>query len=309
MARRKAVTFLVIEKLTKKLPVTLDPEEREALKDRENELGERVLTLERAHEAASNYAKELSRARKERIEDARAAWAETMDERISGTAQREFKCELRAVIATQSIDLVRLPAGDVVDTRPMNEEERLKYLQGSLLPDKDEPQSTLVYATGDLPALTSDESDTIEADTLPDDECDALSLPHGWPRVWLGRSWRVEGSDVPLQGADVAQVYLCISPSGSTVDALVSHPSCGWHGPAGRAYIVRALALLLNQGLAVKADDLWFASVEAPKEPTEPGRNDSLPEASAAPKPKRRRAKDTGEAAINTALEQSEAHH
>lgn len=306
MARRKAVTFLVIEKLTKKLPVTLDPEEREALKDRENELGERVLTLERAHEAASNYAKELSRARKERIEDARAAWAETMDERISGTAQREFKCELRAVIATQSIDLVRLPAGDVVDTRPMNEEERLKYLQGSLLPDKDEPQSALVYATGDLPAPTSYEPDTIEADTLPDDDCDALSMPHGWPRVWLGRSWRIEGQDVPLQGSDITQVYLTLSPSGSSVESLCDHPSCGF---LGRPSIVRGLALLLNQGLAVKADDLWFASVEAPKEPTEPGRNDSLPEASAAPKPKRRRAKDTGEAAINTALEQSEAHH
>lgn len=305
MARRKAITHLVIDKLTKKLPVTLDPEEREGLKDTIVSLAEKLTALNREDEAIKLNQREATRARKERIDETEYSLRRTQDEHRYGTAEREFKCELRAVIATQSIDLVRLPDNDVVETRPMNEEERVKYLQQSLLPDKDEPQSALVYATGDLPAPTSYEPDTIEADTLPDDDCDALSLPHGWPRVWLGRSWRIEGQDVPLQGSDITQVYLTLSPSGSSVESLCDHPSCGF---LGRPSIVRGLALLLNQGLAVKADDLWFAKVEAPKEPTEPGRKDTLPKAGEAKRPKRRGAKDTGEALLNSALEQSEGH-
>lgn len=88
MARRKAVTFLVIEKLTKKLPVTLDPEEREALKDRENELGERVLTLERKHESIRAEEKEEARTRREEMKEARAAWSQTIDDRLAAEAQR-----------------------------------------------------------------------------------------------------------------------------------------------------------------------------------------------------------------------------
>lgn len=65
--------------------------------------------------------------------------------------------------------------------------------------------------------------------------------------------------------------------------------------------------LMLERELVVKTDEgRWCAKVEAPTESTEAGRNDPLPEAADAKKPKRRRAKDTGEAAINTALGQSE---
>jgi len=74
--------------------------------------------------------------------------------------------------------------------------------------------------------------------------------------------------------------------------------------------VQRALAIMRRCGL-VRADDggVWFAAEEAPEVETEPGRKDTLPEAAVAPKPKRRGAKDTGEALLNSALEQSEAHH
>lgn len=310
MAHRKAVTFLVIEKLTKSLPVTLDPDEREGLKDTIVSLADKLTALNREDESIKLDQREASRARKERIDETEASLRRTQDEHKHGTAEREFKCELRAVIATQSIDLVRLPDNDVVDTRPMNEDERLKYLQGSLLPDKDEPQTTLACSAGDLPAPTDSQPvapDDIDPDLMPDDECDAVGVPHGWPRRWLGRSWAIEGSETPLTGADIAQVYLAISASGSAVDALCEHALCNW---LSRPHIVRALALLLNQGLVVKDDEgKWFAAVEMPAPETEPGRKDTLPEAAVAPKPKRRGAKDTGEALLNSALEQSEAHH
>jgi hypothetical protein len=230
----------------------------------------------------------------------------------------------------------------------MNEDERLKYLQGSLLPDKDdtlqgaldtltnpdgtgatkvshsfgggafEPVCRCIFDGKDKcpahgvinlhldPEVAQALTDDIDPDLMPDDECDAVGVPHGWPRRWLGRSWPIEGSETPLTGADIAQVYLAISASGSTVDALCEHALCNW---LSRPHIVRALALLLNQGLVVKDDEgKWFAAVEMPKPETEPGRKDTLPEAAVAPKPKRRGAKDTGEALLNSALEQSEGH-
>ena len=67
MARRKAVTFLVIEKLTKKLPVTLDPDEREGLKDTIVSLADKLTALNREDEAIKLDQREASRARKERI--------------------------------------------------------------------------------------------------------------------------------------------------------------------------------------------------------------------------------------------------
>src|SRR5690606_24722309 len=142
-----------------------------------------------------------------------------------------------------------------------------------------------------------------EGDTLPDDECDAVNVPRGWPRAWMERRWRVEGAALPLTGADVAQVYHSLSASGSTLDDL-----CAEGAPSaylGRPHVARAIALLNGREIVVKDDDgRWWASVEAPAEPTEAGRSDTLPEAAEIVRPKRRRAKDTGEAAINAALGQ-----
>ena len=64
----------------------------------------------------------------------------------------------------------------------------------------------------------------------------------------------------------------------------------------------RALLVVAAKG------GVWFVAEEAPAVETEPGRSDTLPEASTTPKPKRSRARNTGEQAINTALEQSEGH-
>lgn len=306
LARRKAITYHLIEKLTRELPVTLDPAEREALKDRENELGERVDELEREHETIRAAEREDARARRESIAEARAAWRKTMSERRTGTAQREFKCELRGVIATQSIDLVRVHDGEIIETRPMSEEERVKYLQGNLLP---EAESTLAYSTGDLPALTdgaplAEDDEPEDDDLVGDDERAALGgLPRGWPKRWLNCEWTVEGEPLPLTGGDIFEVYLRIATTGSTVDMMCE--AVNW---LGRGHVVRSLALLLRRKLAVVTDGgLWFAAEEAPEVETEAGRNDPLPEASAAKKPRRRGAKDTGEAAINGALGQSEA--
>lgn len=297
---KKQPKYLVIEKLSKELPTELDAAEREALKDRENQLGEAVLVLEREHESIRAGEKEEARTRREAIKDARAAWSKTIDERRSGTAMREYKCELRAVIASQTIDLVRVTDGEVIETRAMSEEERAKYLQPSLDIAPALPLTTTDDALADEPEATA-------GDTLPDDECDAIRVPHGWPRAWLDRIWRVDDAALPLSGGDVAQVYHSLASSGSTLDEL-----CAEGAPAaylGRAHVALALARLNGRELVVKDDDgKWWAKVEAPA-PTEPGRNDSLPEAAdASKKPKRTRARDTGEQAINAALGQSEGH-
>lgn len=301
MARRKAITYHLIEKLDRELPVELDPEERERLKDTENELGERVDTLEREHEQIRADEKEQARARREDIKDARAAWRKTMGERRSGTAMRTFKCELRAVIATQSIDLVRVKDGETVESRPMNEDERVKYLQGSLLPDPDPAAPTLDLSEADEP-------EAVEGDTLDDDECDAIGVPRGWPKAWAGRYWNVEGETTRLSSTEIAQVYISISGAGSTLDSLSGEGSpCNF---LGRATIALSLHLLKRRALVVLTEEgLYFAKVEAPVEPLDPGRNDPLPEAAdTTKKPKRRAAKDTGEQMINTALGQSEGH-
>lgn len=287
--KKKAPDWIKVEDVTRELPVELSEAERLELRTRENEQGEEVLLLEREHEHVRAEEKEAARARREAIKDARAAWSKTIDERRSGTAKREFKCQVRAMLVTQTIDTVRIKDGETVDSRPMTEDERARYLQQGLLTDAD--------AVVEEPEASAD-------DTLPDDECDAIRVPHGWPRAWRDRRWRVGDAALPLTGPDVAQVYYSLSASGSTLDEL-----CADGGPSaylGRKHIVRALALLNGRAMVVVYEGRWWANVEAPTAPTEPGQADTLPEAASAPRPKRRRAKDTGEAAINNALGQSE---
>lgn len=303
MARKKVKPeFLLIEKVTRELPVELSPEEREALKDRENQQGEEVLTLERQHEQIRADEREEARARRDAIKDARAAWSKTIDARRSGTEMREFKCELRAMIKTQTIDLVRVHDGEVVESRPMSEEERLRYLQGDMF-EADSPAGDIGQTLGvlRLMPLPADEEEPESGDELPADEREALGgLPAGWPRRWVGAEWTC-GDDIPLAGGDIFEVYLRIGAKGSTVDELCT--AVPW---LGRGHVTRSLALLLRRKIVVTEEGRWFAAVEAPEVPTEPGRNDPLPEAAEIVKPKRRRAKDTGEQAINVALGQSE---
>lgn len=301
MAKKKAPDWIKVEDVTRQLPVELSEQERLELRTRENEQGEEVLLLEREHEHIRTEEKEAARARREVIKDARAAWSKTIDERRSGTALREFKCQVRAMLATQTIDTVRIKDGETVDSRPMTEDERGRYLQQGLLDDAPTVRAGLVT---DADAVV-EEPEASADDTLPDDECDAIRVPHGWPRAWRDRRWRVDDAALPLTGPDVAQVYYSLSASGSTLDEL-----CADGGPSaylGRKHIVRALALLNGRALAVVDEGRWWAKVEAPAAPTEPGQTDTLPEAASPARPKRRRAKDTGEALLNAALGQSEA--
>lgn len=124
---------------------------------------------------------------------------------------------------------------------------------------------------------------------------DSLAMP------WLVRGSLSAPHDIPLAGGDIFEVYLRIGAKGSTVDELFT--AVPW---LGRGHVTRSLALLLRRKIVVTEEGRWFAAVEAPEVPTEPGRNDPLPEAAEIVKPKRRRAKDTGEQAINVALGQSE---
>lgn len=316
--------YRLIEKTTRKLPHALTPEERERLKDAENNLGEKVLNLEREHERIRGQEKDEARARREAIKDARSAWVEAMDARRTGVAPRETRVEVRAVIATQTIDVVIAKSGEILESRPMTEEERRDYLQAPLdltpaTEGQEAPPAEEVAAKADAvpesePAAQSDEP-AAESDELDEGEAEALGLPVGWPRSWRGNQWTVRGE--ALREADVLDVYLRLKVDGTTIDEVLDGAGAV-QGMAAlgctRASVGRALSLLRAKGLArrLEAPGVWGAvdkrrpHAEPEVEP-EPGRTDTLPEAADAPRPRRQGRRPTkADALVNAAAEQSD---
>lgn len=292
--------FRLVSRDTEKMPVELSQAERDRCAVQLAELVEEKERLDEDKREVMREWRVKLRAKQEEIDDCAAGV-------IRGAKPTQFTIETRAVFKTRMIERVRTEDSKLIDKRPMTPEEEVQYLQTDIA-ERAQPAALLrepsTLVTNDDDAL-ADEPDATDGDTLPDDECDAIRVPHGWPRAWMERRWKVEGAALPLTGADVAQVHCSLSSGGSTLDEL-----CAEGAPAaylGRPHVSRALALMLGRELVTTDDAKWFAKVEAPPAPTEPGRKDPLPEASAAPKPRRRRAQDTGEQAINAALGQSEA--
>lgn len=307
MARAKKNDWRLIERGERKLPVQIDPEERDAL-------GHRLAKLIQNFRALDSERADVARKWRVKLKEAKEEIDEAAEAVERGVEQKRFVVEVRAVFATRTIDTVRVEDGEVLESRPMTAEEEVTYLQqdlGEAPPATErEPQAEgymRLTLRRDEPRIidvtpepAEPESEGREEPPEDEGENDALGLPACWPKRWRGKSWKV-GEHV-LTDSDVLEVYLRVPEAGLAVDALCEQMS--W---LNREQVTRALSLLAKQGLATKAEGgLWTTA--AAEEEAEPGRSDNLPEAAVAPKPKRRRAKDTGEALINGALEQSEAH-
>lgn len=289
--------YRLVSREEEKMPVELSTEERDRASIRLAELvGEKEALLDQKRDVVREWRVRIN-AKQEEIDDCAAGV-------LKGAMPTKFVVETRAVYRTRMIERVRAQDGVVVDARPMTPEEEVQYLQTDIEGQRAQPAALLREPGPET--VEDDEPDAVAGDVLPDDECDAARVPHGWPKAWMDRRWKVEGAALPLTGADVAQVFYSLSASGSTLDELVAEGAPAAY--LGRPHVSRAIALLNRRELVAKGEGgAWFARIEAPAETVEPGRNDPLPEASAAPKPKRRRARDTGEAMLNTALGQSEA--
>lgn len=332
MAKKKDPGYRVITKETRKVPHTLNPEEREKLRDRENELGEKVLKLEDDHKAKIAEKNEEARARRDAIKEARAAWSEAVAARKTGVSQVERQVEVRAVVATQTIETVVVRTGEVLDSRPMTEEEKRDHLQGSLdvgaepagevAGDDDEHVELWEDAVGDdaegRDAAGGDEAAPAEgddsvvevpqADALDEGEASALGLPTGWPRSWRGGEWhvKVEGDELPLTEADVHNVFLRLQSDGTTIPVLLAgRDGVGPIDWLERQRVAYALKLLSGVGLAAKVGRGAWAPTDrtAPAEVPEPGRADPLPEAGDITRPRLQEPETVADAMLASAGE------
>lgn len=303
---------------TEKMPVELSQAERDRCAIELAELNEEAESLnDEKREAMRGWRVKLN-AKHEEIADCAAGV-------LRGARPKAFSVETRAIYKTRMIEKVRAEDGRVISKRPMTPEEEVEHLQTAMGDERAtktldrEPaldsgrgdvagrlrdaqlSPTLVYSTG--PDEPTEEQEEPEID---DDTRTALGgLPRGWRKVWLEASWRIENEPIPLRGGDLWEVYIAIKPTGSTTADL--HTSCERVG-LSLGHVQRALQIMRRCKL-VRADEggVWFVAEEAPEVETEAGRNDPLPKAERPSRPKRRGAKDTGEAAINAGLGQSEA--
>lgn len=284
--------YRLIDRKTEKMPVKLSQKERDSAAIHLAELvKEKEKLSDEKREVTREWRVKLS-AKQEEIDDCAQGV-------LHGAIPKPFTIETRAIYKTRMIERVRTEDATVIEKRPMTPEEEVKYLQRDL--DNKRAQPASLKREPSIVEPTEDE----EKDLLDDGEREALGgLPKGWRKAWASGKWTVEGAKQPLTGADLWEVYLRIESTGSTTEQIVAKAE-----PIGLtlAHVQRALAILRRGGL-VKAEDggPWFVADEAPEASVEPGKNDSLPPAAKAKKPRRRRAKDTGEAAINKALGQSE---
>lgn len=290
--------YKVLARDQEKMPVELSQGERDAAAIRLAELVEAKERLsEEKREAMRGWRVKLNAAQEE-IDDCASGV-------LKGAMPTPFTVETRLVFKTRLVERVRTQDGRVIDKRAATPEEELEHLQPPL--KVGDPLDTRPLIVESEPELDEAEG-TDESDYLDEDTREALGgLPEGWRKRWVDARWKVEGSDMALAGSDLWEVYLRIPPNaGTSVSDLFDR--CSTLAHLAIDHVERALRVLRRGGLTRLDEGLWYVASESPPEPTEPGRNDPLPEAAVAPKPKRRRAKDTGEALLNTALEQSEAH-
>jgi hypothetical protein len=278
-----------------KMPVELSQDEREAA-------GNRLAVLVQEREALTAEKREEMRSWRLRIAEKQDEIDDCATGVLKGAMPMPFTVETRAVYKTRMVERVRTQDGLVIDRRPMTPEEEIEHLQPSLGMSVGDPLDV-----GPLIADEDETEGTADSDYLDEDTRAALGgLPQGWRKRWVDARWKVEGYEMPLCGADLWEVYMRI-PVGTGVDVSALWERCSTLAHLSLDHVHRALHVLRRGGLTRVEGGLWFVADEAPPVETEPGRTDTLPEAAAPQKPKRRRAKDTGEALLNNALEQSEA--
>lgn len=293
--------YKLLAREQEKMPVELSQDEREAA-------GNRLAQLVQEREALTAEKREAMRSWRLRIAEKQDEIDDCATGVLKGAMPMPFTVETRAVYKTRMIERVRTQDGLVIDKRPMTPEEELEHLQPSLTGTS--PAEARVGDPLDAGPLIVDEDETegtAESDYLDEDTREALGgLPAGWRKRWVEARWRVEGYDIPLCGSDLWEVYMRL-PVSTGVSVQDLWDRCSTLAHLSLDHVHRALHVLRRGGLTRVDEGLWYVASEAPPVETEPGRADPLPEAAAPVKPKRRRAKDTGEALLNAALDQSEA--
>lgn len=313
----------LIGRETRRFEFPLTLEERARIGDRVGNLGRRLRELEREHDAETERAKariaaakseasEEASKRRTEIAEAAADFDNALEAQTTGVERRSVEVERRAVLATSTIEVVRVDTGEVVETRPMQEPEVAKYVRQGTIEDV---TGGATVKAGVEPAEGGEEApeddDEADSDALDEEEAKKLGRLAGWPRSWVGKSWTVKGE--PLDEADVHEVYLRLTAAGVSLDDLLAGTDAVQGLEAmglSRPRVGRALSLLRGKGLADRGEGkgVWALvdRTSAPEEP-EPGRNDTLPEAGDAPRPKRQGKRQTkADALVNEAAEQSD---
>lgn len=320
----KPPQFRLIARESRRFEFPLTLEERARIGDRVGNLGRRLRELEREHEAESDAAKariaaakskaaEAAAERRTEIKEAAEEFDTALEAQTTGMERRAVDVERRAVIATATIEVVRLDTGEVVDVHPMSDADRAKWCQGDIADVTGGLTIKAGSTESDEPDTAAHDDDTT-SDTITDDEADELGLPRGWPRAWRDREWKV--GDTMLTEGDVREVYIRLADAGTTIDELLD----GREGVAAmdwldRKRVGRALALLKQKALVGKLviagqPPAWAptaALAEVLEVAPEPGRTDPLPEAADGPKPKRQGKRVTkADKLVNAAAEQSD---
>lgn len=325
--------FRLIAREARRFDFPLTVEERARIGDRVGDLGRELRALERKHDAETEAAKariaaakseaaEEAAKRREKIQEAADLFDDALSAQTTGVERRSVEIERRALVATSTIEIVRLDTGEVVESRPMTEAEQAKWCRQGTIEDvtggatvkagaiEGEAEAPAEDAEGEEAAAAPPE----ESDALDEGEAEARGLPVGWPRSWRAKEWTVKG--LALTEGDVHEVYLRLSSTGTTLDELLAGGP-GWSGLTwlDRPRVGRAVALLARKGLAqkmvIEGQPPAWASIDPravePEEEPEPGRADPLPEAADAPKPKRQgKAQTKADRLVNAAAEQSD---
>lgn len=294
-ARVEPPKFRLINRESIVVPVPLTVEERAAIGDRIGDLGRHLRQLEREHDEKNVAARAEAKVRREDIQDAQGVLDNALEAQTTGVEKRSFACERRAMIASATIELVRLDTGEVVETRAMNEVEQAKFCRqgditdvtgGATIPSRQEPGEPVpasVPASRVEAGESEDAEDEEPSTTLDEGEAEALGLPVGWPKAWRGREWKV--GDAVLREHDVHDIWLRLADAGSTIEQVLEGDAAvvGVSSWLSRKQVARALALLKQRGFAAKNDDGLWVPLEWHNldlgEESEPGRADPLPEA------------------------------
>lgn len=129
------------EKFVDELDSDLTPEELEQRKDRIVQICVEIDRVEADKtQAMSGYNADLKALRKERT---------SLIENVkTGQAKKQVECYERFVFETNTVETVRADTDEVVDSRPMEADERHELAQGGLFEEGDEPGNVSHFPPG-----------------------------------------------------------------------------------------------------------------------------------------------------------------
>lgn len=274
-AKPEPPKYRVIGRETTYLAIPLTLEERASLGDKIGEVGRAYRELERHHEEACTEASRLAKDRKKDIADKKGALDNLLEAQQTGVERRGFECERRAVVASATIELVRLDNGDVIESRPMSGKEQEKWCRQGDITDATGGATIPVDPTGAESQPSAIEPESDERLTEPGKRC------VGWPVAWMAAGWsrlvQVESGDVALEEPHVWEVYVQTPSEGEGITGGAVAKATGYQLQCA----VRALELLVGKGFAKKVGRRWWSVMPGAtgEVPAEGGRKDSLPEA------------------------------